>query len=196
MQFTTDDFDVSTIQLPENRKINGRGKAAHLPEAKLNELFNALPEQWQPVFAVAYFTGARISEALTLEAKDIHDDRIIFSAKKTKTKKDRHALIHPVLRSVLTKMTIPAGYMPDGTKGYLFPATHHHAKRGTALTRQAAHNVLRKTCDELWGEGHGVSTHSSRRSFATNLAAAGVPPAKISKLLGHKEACVTDRYIG
>ena len=190
MEFTKDDFDISNIELPKAKKVNGSGQAAHLNDDELQTLLNALPtEQWQTVFAVTYFTGARISEVLSLKVRDIQDDRITYQARNTKTKKRREAMIVPALAKVLEAYEMPA-------KGYLFQSNHHHAKKGASLSRQSAHDVLRTTCDVVFGEGHGISTHSFRRSFATNLAQSGVPLAKIQRLLGHKSTAMTARYVG
>ena len=41
----------------------------------------------------------------------------------------------------------------------------------------------------------GVSTHSFRRSFATNLHKQGYSLAKIARLLGHSSASMTARYV-
>lgn len=190
IQFTADDFDVSGIQLPAAKKINGSGQAAHLDADQLNQLLSALPSvQWQAVFATAYFTGARISEVLKLDVKSVKADRIIYEAKTTKTKTRREAMITPTLAKVLESYGVPA-------KGYLFPSNHHHAKKGGHLSRQSAHDVLELTCNRIFGDDHGISTHSFRRSFATNLYRAGSTTAEIQRLLGHKNDSTTSRYIG
>lgn len=190
MHFSSIDFAVSSIELPKAKKVNGCGQAAHLSEEELSELLNALPnDQWRTVFAVAYFTGARISEVLKLKASAVRSDRIVYEAQTTKTKTRREAIIIPQLRSVLDE------YGTD-RKGFLFTSRHHNARKGSPLSRQAADKVLRDTCKGLWGEEHGVSTHSFRRSFATNLAQGGKPMAAIQRLLGHKDVGMTSRYVG
>jgi integrase/recombinase XerD len=61
--------------------------------------------------------------------------------------------------------------------------------------RRAAHKVLGEVVETV-PELDGISTHSFRRSFATNLARAGRPQAEIQRLLGHRSAVTTDRYVG
>ena len=80
------------------------------------------------------------------------------------------------------------------TEGYLFPA-YQNSQRKTHLSRQAAHKVLGQVV-EAAPELEGISTHSFRRSFATNLAKAGRTEAEIGRLLGHAAQSMTARYIG
>lgn len=185
--FTDADFDISAIALPEARKQNRHGQARHLTEENLVDLFNALPdEKWRCLFAIAYFTGSRISEVLQLEVGDVTAERVLFRAANTKMRKTRVALIVPPLQAFLDEYDFPVS-------GYLFPA-HHNGARGGHLSRQGADWLLRQVCEVVGLEG--VSTHSFRRSFATNLYRNGEPMAKICRLLGHKNLTMTARYIG
>ncbi len=184
--FTQADFQIGAVELPAARKHNRTGQARHLTEENLAALFEYLPAaKWKCVFAIAYFTGSRISEVLSLEAADIGTDRITFRREKTKTRKPRVAMIVSGLRPFLDAYDAP-------TVGYLFPA-RHNAKRPTHIKRQSADQVLREACEFV--ELEGVSTHSFRRSFATNLHQQGYSLAKIARLLGHSSASMTARYI-
>ena len=56
------------------------------------------------------------------------------------------------------------------------------------VLRKSFYTVLRKVgIENLW-------LHDLRRTFATRLAQAGVDLYKISKLLGHKDIKMTQRY--
>ena len=185
--FTSADFDLSAIDLPEARKQNRHGQARHLTEANLVDIFNALPdEKWRCLFAISYFTGSRISEVLQLTVADVTGDRMLFRAATTKLRKTRGPLVVPPLQAFLAEYEFPR-------TGYLFPA-HHNGARGGHLSRQGADWMLRQVCASVGLEG--VSTHSFRRSFATNLYRNGEPMAKICRLLGHKNLTMTARYIG
>ncbi|MEL6493171.1 MAG: site-specific integrase [Cyanobacteria bacterium J06621_3] len=188
--FTLTTFDVSLTTTAPARKKNGRGQARHLDEDELVTFFNHLvSEKWQAVFAIAYFTGSRISEVLKLKVEDVEDDRITFRRENAKTKIRREIALQPQLRAFIEAYESP-------TTGYLFPA-YQNSKRKTHVTRQAAHKVLKEVVAAAAPELDGVSTHSFRRSFATNLAKAGKPEAEIGRLLGHKQGSgMTPRYIG
>ena len=184
--FTAASFSLNSIELPPDRKRNREGQARHLTEDELARLFDVLPDgKWQTIFALAYFTGSRISEVLSLDVSDIGTDRIDIRRENTKTKKPRSAIVTEGLRPFLAAYDAPK-------TGYLFPG-HHNAKKPSHVTRQAADKVLRDACEMI--DLDGVSTHSFRRSFATNLQRQGYSLAKISRLLGHSSTGMTSRYI-
>jgi integrase/recombinase XerD len=184
--FTRSDFEIGAIELPTAKKKNRLGQARQLTEENLAQLFEYLPSQkWKCVFAIAYFTGSRISEVLSLDVTDIDTDRITFRRENTKTRKPRVAMIVNALKPFLVAYEAP-------DTGYLFPAGHN-AKQPTHLTRQSADQVLRTACECV--DLDGVSTHSFRRSFATNLYQQGYSLAKIARLVGHSSASMTARYV-
>jgi integrase/recombinase XerD len=183
--FTAASFELGTIELPEARKVARRGQARNLSTENLGAIFAELPnEKWRAVFAIAYFTGSRISEVLSLDVSDIGQDRISFRRENIKTKKPRVAMVVETLRPFLAAYEAPQS-------GHLFPA--HHNGQGGHLSRQAADTVLRDACEMAGLDG--VSTHSFRRSFATNLHKQGYSLAKIARLLGHSSASMTARYV-
>jgi integrase/recombinase XerD len=183
--FTAADFELGAIELPEARKVNRRGQARNLTPENLGAIFAEMPsDKWRAVFAIAYFTGSRISEVLSLDVGDIGPDRISFRRENTKTRKPRVAMMVDTLRPFLAVYNSPQA-------GYLFPA--HHNGQGGHLSRQAADQVLRDTCAMIRLDG--VSTHSFRRSFATNLHQQGYSMAKIARLLGHSSPSMTARYV-
>ncbi len=184
--FTANSFTLQSVELPEARKVDRRGQSRNLTEENLVDIFGALPDgKWQTIFAIAYFTGSRISEVLSLDVSDIGTDRISFRRENTKTKKPRRAMVVDGLRPFLATYDAPQS-------GYLFPA-RHNAKSNGHITRQAADLVLRDACEMIGLDG--VSTHSFRRSFATNLHKQGYSLAKIARLLGHSSASMTARYV-
>jgi len=186
--FTSATFDISKTTTAPARKKDGKGQARHLGESELVTFFNHLPdEKWRAVFAIAYFTGSRISEVLALQVADIETDRIVFRSENSKTNVSREIMIQPGLAQVLADYQAP-------TDGYLFPA-YQNSQRKTHVSRQAAHKVLGQVV-EAAPELEGISTHSFRRSFATNLAKDGRSQAEIGRLLGHSTGSMTSRYIG
>ena len=185
--FSSADFDTSDVELPSARKHNREGQARHLDESELAEIFQLLPsEKWQCIFAIAYFTGSRISEVLKLNVDDVEGDRIVFRKANTKTRSHRAVIIVPQLQKFLAAYDAPQS-------GYMFPS-RHNAKQPGHIGRRAADNVLREVCEAL--ELDGTSTHSFRRSFATNLHKRGRKLAEIQRLLGHKSINMTARYVG
>lgn len=140
------------------------------------------------MFAPAYFTGSRINEILSLDASAILSDRIFITVLKARKPTTREIQIIPALRQFLDAYGVP-------TEDYIFPA-YQNSKRKTHVSRHAAHKVLNEMIDAAGDELEGVSTHSFKRSFATNLVAAGQTEAKIQRLLGHTSGKTTKCYVG
>jgi integrase/recombinase XerD len=183
--FTAASFELQSVELPSALKVDRRGQARNLTVGALADIFRELPsDKWRAVFAIAYFTGSRIGEVLSLNVSDIGTDRISFRRENTKSKKPRVAMMVDALRPFLAAYDAPES-------GYLFPAAHNG--QGGHLSRQAADRVLRDACE--LAALPGVSTHSFRRSFATNLSKQGYSLAKIARLLGHSSASMTARYV-
>jgi integrase len=116
-----------------------------------------------------FLTGARISEALAVEWRDID-----FAAKKvlireTKVGKERLAHLPPVLIAMLANLKRGPG-----------KTVFQYADRGAA--RYAWKKALAN------GNIEALSFHSTRHGFATNLLHEGVDPVTVAKLGGWASA--------
>jgi integrase/recombinase XerD len=175
--FTATAFELKDIPVPEAFKNDRHGQARVLNAQQLTAILNAMPsEKWRLIFAIAYFTGSRISEVLKLKREDLTELGLTFRSANTKTRSTRQANYHPTLVELLDTYPLPES-------GYLFPA-RHNGKRWDHLCRQAADAVLREACAELGLDG--VSTHSFRRSFVSNMTDAGYTLNQIRRFTGHK----------
>jgi integrase/recombinase XerD len=178
------DFALDDVTVAPDRKVDRNGKARVLDASELERLFGALPsERDRVLFAVAYFCGARISEVLKLRIEDIGAGVITFKASNTKTGESRQARIIAPLATLLE------GYVVEES-GALFPGRHGRGH----MTRQAADQILRDTCERVGIEG--VSTHSFRRSFVSQQVKLGRSPHQISQLTGHKSLGSLLEYYG
>lgn len=162
-------------------KHQRNGQAAVISEPQLEELFSELSPNHRALFAVCYYTGCRVSEALQLQRSDILGDRIVFRAATTKTKETREIKVSSKLAAILA-----ASNLPD--RGYLFSG-----REGGHMSRQAADLALRKACDYIGLQG--VSTHTFRRTSITRLHDAGVPLKTIQKRTGHANLANLSLYI-
>ena len=136
--FTTANFDLSETVATPARKKDGKGQARHLDEEELVTFFNHLPDKkWQCVFAIAYFTGSRISEVLSLGISAIQSERIVIitvlKARKARKSMTREISIQPQLRAFLDAY-LNAYDAPES--GHLFPA-YQNSRRKTHVSRQA-----------------------------------------------------------
>lgn len=66
---------------------------------------------------------------------------------------------------------------------------------GKPLSSKYVREMLHRKARAALGEGRRVTPHTLRHTYASELAAAGVPVTAISKLLGHSSIAVTHRYL-
>ena len=166
-------------------KNNRNGKAAILTDEQFAALLEAAPS---PIHSTLWLlqrkTAARISEALQLRWCDV-DGCITFRKETTKTKTTRQIPIDADLLTALVALR-PAD---AGNADYIF-----HAATSTtqAMSRQAADKALRATCTKLGFKG--VSTHSFRRTTATNLAQR-FALHEVASFTGHTSLSALQHYL-
>jgi integrase/recombinase XerD len=165
--------------------LQGKGQAAILSNEQIDSIIDLASPRYRPIFAIAAFTGCRISEARLMTADrldlgDLGNETILFT--QTKTKVDRMVALHPELVEILKASNLPSS-------GLLFPSP----KSSGAVSRVCVDGELRRICDDLGLIG--VSTHSFRRSLATNLHEKGVDLKSIGSVTGHKSLDQLAKYI-
>jgi integrase/recombinase XerD len=162
--------------------LQGKGQAAILSNEQIDSIIDLASPRYRPIFAIAAFTGCRISEArlMTADRLDLENGTILFT--QTKTKVDRMVALHPELVEILKASNLPSS-------GLLFPSP----KSSSAVSRVCVDGELRRICESLGLVG--VSTHSFRRSLATNLHEKGVDLKSIGSVTGHKSLDQLAKYI-
>jgi integrase/recombinase XerD len=163
-------------------KENRKGQATALTVKQIDEILGLCSDRYKPIFAIAGYTGARIGEVVKLQAQhlDLLGGQITFT--ETKTGFDRTVPISNKLRAVLESADLPS-------EGYIFPSP----RTASHVTKVSCGEHLKAICDDL---GYvGVSSHSFRRSLATNLSDMGQPLKTIASLTGHRSLDQLARYI-
>lgn len=145
----------------------------------------------QTALALAYGTGLRVSEVVTLKVGDIDSQRMTLRVEQGKGSKDRYAMLSPILLERLRvwwRVARAQGKMLDG--GWLFPGLNpieplstRQLSRAVHLAADAAHIDKR------------VTMHTLRHSFATHLLEQKVDIRVIQVLLGHKKLDTTAMYV-
>jgi integrase/recombinase XerD len=163
-------------------KVSRSGQAAILSNEQIDRVIAVCRQPYKCVVAIAAFTGCRISEALALKSENLNlgGETITFTV--TKTEKPRTVFLHPDLIAMLDDAALPSN-------GYLFPST----RTAGHVTRQAVDQELRAVLADLGIKG--ASTHSFRRSLATNLHGKGVPLKAIAAVTGHESLASLSLYI-
>lgn len=143
------------------------------------------------IFLIEALTGARNCDSvrLTLENVDFEKEPPLITYFSQKVRKNVHVPMHTSLHDILAeKVECPAPCL-DTFNSTLRTICHRCGinERVTIFRRG------KETTDEKW---RYVSSHTGRRSFATNLFMQGVDPYEISEYMGHSSPQITiQRYI-
>ena len=167
----------------------------YLTEEELDALYN-LPltgykAKARDIFLVGCYTAMRWSDYSRLSDKDIVDDTIYFTHKKTGYRVS--IPLHPIVREILDRYdgAVPEisdqklnKYIKEVCKdaGITQPATRVYYKGGERVEE------VRPKC-EL------VSSHTARRTAATNMYKSGVPAYNIMLITGHTSEATFRKYI-
>jgi len=144
----------------------------------------------QTALSVAYGAGLRASEVVALKVGDVDSQRMTLRIEQGKGRKDRYAMLSPVLLERLRvwwRVARAQGKMLDG--GWLFPGLDPVDPLSTRQLNRAIHAAA-----EAAQIDKRVSMHTLRHSFATHLLEQKVDIRVIQVLLGHKKLETTALY--
>lgn len=184
MQF----LDENRIPRPLDRAklhVNGKHKDCKerqvIREIDVRRILRFAPDRDTAVLInLLFFTGMRISEALSLQAKDIsHDNQILVDGK---SKYRRSVFISDRLRHELKLLHDDEGYYFRDRKNPTLP-----------MNRKIAYYYLTATYRRA-GYGRGYSPHSQRHGNATHLLSKGANLSSVGKHLGHTNVATTQIY--
>jgi site-specific recombinase XerD len=144
----------------------------------------------QAALSVAYGAGLRASEVAALKVGDIDSQRMTLRVEQGKGRKDRYAMLSPVLLErprTWWRVARAQGKMLDG--GWLFPGQNPIVPLTTRQLNRAVHAAaIAARIDKR------VSMHTLRHSFATHLLEQKLDIRVIQVLLGHKKLETTALY--
>jgi integrase/recombinase XerD len=144
----------------------------------------------QAALSVAYGAGLRASEVIGLKVTDVDSQRMTLRVEQGKGRKDRYAMLSPVLLQRLRswwRIAHAQGRMLPG--GWLFPGLNPMDPLTARQLNRAVHAAA-----EAAGLDKRVTTHTLRHSFATHLLERKVDIRVIQVLLGHKKLETTSIY--
>jgi len=140
--------------------------------------------------SVAYGTGLRASEVISLKVGDVDSQRMTLHVEQGKGRKDRYALLPPILLQLLRAWWrvghAQGKILPNG---WLFPGMDPVDPLTTRQLNRAIHAAA-----DAAGIDKRVSMHTLRHSFATHLLEQKVNIRVIQVLLGHKQLETTAIY--
>ena len=175
---------MQSVRLPQKLPVV-------LSREEVARLIAAAPNlKHQTALALAYGAGLRVSEVVGLKIGDIDSQRMTLRIEQAKGRKDRYAMLSPLLLQRLRswwRVAHAQGKMLPG--GWLFPGlnpveplTPRQLNRAIHAAADAAHIDKR------------LSMHSLRHAFATHLLEQKVDIRVIQVLLGHKKLETTTVY--
>lgn len=146
-------------------------------------------EKVRDLFIVGCFTGLRFSDLTTLQAENISPDFKYLKTKTIKTDEYLEIPIHPIVRKVMEKYK-------DRTPNHLPPAISNqkmneylkeigekaNLSEDVALFEKKGKVRIQKKVSKF----SLITSHTARRSFATNEYLAGTPTYAIMAITGHR----------
>jgi integrase/recombinase XerD len=175
---------LETVPVPRKLPVVlSRQEVSRLLEATTNLKYKA-------AFSVAYGAGLRISEVTALKISDIDSQRMTLHVEQGKGRKDRYAMLSPVLLTILRAWWQEGqakGLMLNG--GWLFPGQNPV----NPITARHLSRAIRAAAVDAEMEKR-VTMHLLRHSFATHLLEQKVDIRVIQVLLGHSKLETTSLY--
>ncbi|HEY0916644.1 MAG TPA: site-specific integrase [Burkholderiaceae bacterium] len=188
-------FDI-TLSRPE---LMLKMQPVHVPRTlpvvlSREEVSRLIAAAWnlkhQTALSLAYGTGLRASEVISLKVGDIDSQRMTLRVEQGKGRKDRYAMLPPILLERL-RVWWRVGHAQGKIlrNGWLFPGMDPMDPLSTRQLNRAIHAAA-----DTAKIDKRVSMHTLRHSFATHLLEQRVDIRVIQVLLGHAKLETTSIY--
>ena len=180
-----------TIQRPMEVEFIPRRKKFHaLPDVlsgtEVSALLSALTKpRYRVITSAIYAAGLRVTEACSLQIRDIDPSRKVIHVRRGKGNVDRYVMLSDRLLRMLRDW-----WKIDRPDSYLFPGRGASGHISSASVRLALRLAAAKA-----GIRKRVTPHLLRHAFATHLLEAGTDLAVIQALLGHRRVRQTTHYL-
>jgi integrase/recombinase XerD len=154
------------------------------PEEVARFLEAAPGVKYKAALSVAYGAGLRVSEVVALKVSDIDSKRMMLRVEQGKGRRDRHAMLSPLLLDLLRDW-----WRIARPQTWLFPGSDPLKPMSTRQLNRACHAAAESA--EI---AKRVSPHTLRHSFATHLLEQNIDIRVIQVLLGHAKLDTTALY--
>jgi integrase/recombinase XerD len=152
---------------------------------EMGRLLEAAPgPKYKAALGAAYGAGLRVSEVVALKVPDIDSQRMLLRIEQGKGRKDRFAMLSPVLLELLRDW-----YRIARPTVWLFPGRDLMLPLSTRQLNRAVHVAA-----DMAGIKKRVTPHTLRHSFATHLLEEKTDVRLIQVLLGHAKLDTTQLY--
>ena len=148
-------------------------------------LLGAMPEHLKPILKVAYHTGMRKSEILSITWEQVNLKERTIRLNRGQTKNRQGKLI------VMTAEVYEALSGLKAQRDWHWPDVQHVFVRGGKPIKDYR-KAWRSACKRVGLDG--LVPHDMRRSAVRNMVRSGVPERVAMQISGHKTRSVFDRY--
>ncbi|MGM9685607.1 MAG: tyrosine-type recombinase/integrase [Bacteroidaceae bacterium] len=180
------------------RKTSEETDAVALNEIELQKIkeldLSRFPrlERTRDLFLLGCWTGLRFSDVTRIQMENIHDN--IITIIQSKTNEQVSIPIHPVFGEIWEKY---GGHLPTSISNQKFNDYIKEVCKKAGIKESVLKSITKGgrkivTKYEKW---QLVSSHTARRSFATNLYRSGFPSISIMQITGHKSESAFLKYI-
>lgn len=188
--------DNTKYQLFKN--VSEESQSVALSEDELDALArfdfssSARLERTRDLFLVGCWTGLRFSDFTRIREENIKDGMITIQQQKTN--EFVTIPLHPVFLRIWEKYN---GNLPVNISNQKFNDNLKDVCREAGLTEHVLKSITKggKKQTTIYEKWQLVSSHTARRSFATNLYKSGFPSISIMQITGHKTESSFLKYI-
>lgn len=181
------------------KKPNEETFSVYLNNDELSKIYNLKLgntkklEKVRDLFMIGCYTGLRFSDLSQLTAGNINEDGTIT----IKTIKTEHTVViplHSIVKLILEKYNYELPKVPSNQKfnEYIKEVAKRAEINEPIYLDKKKGDLSYKETVYKW---EIVTSHTARRSFATNAYIAGVPTISIMKITGHKTESSFMKYI-
>jgi site-specific recombinase XerD len=158
-----------------------------LTPEQAQRLIEAATRPWSKAMIVLLLcTGIRRSEAIgiTLDDLDLDNRQLLVHGKGSKER------VVPLNEAVVEAISDYLVRRPKTESRHLFVS-----RQGEALACRAVNRTVGRAIRRAGLEGHGITPHKLRHTFATHLIRNGVDVRTVQELLGHSDLETTAKYL-
>ena len=181
-------------------KLKEETESIYLSEQELMDMYNIdlnkFPKlsRTRDLFLIGAYTGLRFSDLSKLNEDNISIQEQLISIRTVKTDKPVVIPFHPIVRAILNKYEYHLPKIPSNQKfnEYLKEVARLAGIIEPVRIEQTKGDFKIKKSEPKYNL---VSSHTARRSFATNTYLRDVPSISIMKITGHKTESAFMKYI-
>lgn len=140
-------------------------------------------------FLLCAYTGCRVTDYPLITEANFYGNELRFTAEKTKV--SAKMPLHPLVPKLINEL-MDFNYEPQSIAPTVGAAIKRICEKSGINTPVSLYNRGKRQTLPKW---KFVSTHTARRSFATNLYLDGYTIKQISGMMGHKNTNQTEGYI-